>query len=117
MKDAITLDAGEIVITLDRIEYRLVPTLGALKAISQKFNGLLHAFNQAQLMDADAIIFIIQQGLSKDVQIDDLPNAIYRTGIANLDKVCTDYINVLGNGGRPLSAQSSKTEKSSKGKP
>lgn len=95
--------AGNIAITLEGKELELVPTLQACMLISGIAGGLHAAAQRCGMLDMDTICQVIKAGLGLNPrQAQMLPKAAYETGLMSLSGPCIDFINVVGNGGRPL---------------
>lgn len=96
--------AGNIPIELDGKEMELVPSTGACIAISKIGGGLNAAVQRCLQLDMDTICQVIVAGLGLNpTQARQIPDAVYRTGLVALSAPCIDFINVVGNGGRPIS--------------
>lgn len=95
--------AGNVLIELDGKEMELVPTLQACMTISRIAGGLNAAVQRCLNLDADTICQIITAGLALNPkQAQAVPEAAYKTGLIGLSAPCIDFINVVGNGGRPV---------------
>lgn len=95
--------AGDIPIELDGKAMALKPTLQACIAISQIAGGLNAAVQRCLNLDMDTICQIVTAGLALNpTQAKAVPEAVYRTGLIALSAPCIDFINVVGNGGRPV---------------
>jgi hypothetical protein len=95
--------AGDIPIELDGKEMFLVPSLQACLTISKIGGGLNAAVQRCLNLDFDTICQIVTAGLSlNQTQAKMVPDAVYKTGLIGLSAPCIDFINVVGNGGRPV---------------
>lgn len=102
MTDA-TPGAGNIAVTLDGKEMELVPSAAACLAISNIAGGLNAAAERCRVFDMATICEVLKAGLGLNpVLAKKLPEAVYNTGVFELAGPCIDFINVVGNGGRPL---------------
>ena len=96
---------SEVSITLNGDDFSLRPSLKAATAISRQFGGLNEAYIALGRSQLDAYIFIAKVGLPKEQlrrfpDDNDLPTAVWRTGIDNLAEPLARYVNILRNGGR-----------------
>lgn len=94
---------SDIAVSLDGKDFTLRSSLKAATAISQRFGGLNEAFAALSRAQIDAYVFIIRAGLPKDEakQLgDDLPEAVWRTGLDSLAEPVARFVNRLRNGGR-----------------
>lgn len=99
----LTPGAGNVWIELDGKEHELVPTLQACMAISKIAGGLNAAVQRCLQLDFDTICAIIIAGLSLNPnQAKKVPEAVFKTGLIPLSGPCIDFINIIGNGGRPI---------------
>lgn len=94
---------GRISFELDGKEMELVPSLAACMAISSFAGGLNAAVQRCLNLDMMTIVEVIKAGLGLNpTQARMVPEAVFRTGLIALSAPCIDFINVVGNGGRPL---------------
>ncbi len=94
---------ADIVIELDGKEMVLRPSLKACMAVSRIAGGLQAAVQRCLALDMDTICAIITAGLDLNPnQARMVPEAVYATGLIALSAPCIDFINVVGNGGRPV---------------
>lgn len=102
MADAVP-GAANVPIMLDGKEHELVPTLQACMMISNIAGGLNGAVQRCLQLDMNTVVAIITAGLALNPkQAAMVPEAVYKTGLIALSAPCIDFINIVGNGGRPL---------------
>lgn len=95
--------AGNIEIELDGEARVMTPSLVACMAISNLAGGLNSAAQRCLQLDMDTICQIVIAGLGLNQNQSKLiPELVYRTGLMQLAGPCVDFINIVGNGGRPL---------------
>jgi hypothetical protein len=97
--------AGDVPIVLDGETVKLTPNLRAAQTLSRVGGGLIELGQRVARIDVDAITTIITLGLGyggENPPPKDLDEKIFRSGLAKLAAPCVRYLNVLGNGGRPL---------------
>lgn len=105
MADAVPGE-GNIPIELDGKAMELVPTLQACMAISKIAGGLNAAVQRCLALDMETICQIITAGLGLNpTQARAVPEAVYKTGLIALSAPCIDFVNVVGNGGRPIAEE------------
>lgn len=96
------LDQGEVMITLGDKEYTLKPSIGAMRALSRQYGGLLPAAQQIQAFNIDAWVFVVRQGAQlSDEAAKGLDKRIYDAGLDGLMQPLVTFVNLLSNGGRP----------------
>lgn len=97
-------DQGEVSISLNGEIVVLKPSINAWRSISRQYGGMIPASQKLQSFDIDAMVFVIQTGaqLSGDAARN-LDRRVYENGIAELLRPLIEYLNLLGNGGRPPS--------------
>lgn len=95
--------AGNIAIELDGKPVELKPTLQACIAISGIAGGLNAAVQRCLQLDFDTICQVVTAGLGLNpVQSRQVPDLVFRAGMMQLSGPCIDFINVVANGGRPV---------------
>jgi len=112
---------SEVAITLNGDDYTLRPSLKAATAISTRFGGLNDAYVAIGRLQLDAYVFIVRSGLPKEQlkkfpDENDLPTAVWRTGMDNLAEPLAKFVNILRHGGRnPEVVQDDEDEEGGKG--
>lgn len=102
MADAIPGE-GNVEIELDGKPFTLSPTLQACIRISRIGGGLNAAVQRCLALDMDTICEIITAGVGFNPnQAKMVPEAVFKTGLILLSAPCIDFINIIGNGGRPI---------------
>jgi hypothetical protein len=94
---------SEVSVTLNSQVFQLRCTLRALKEINTRFGNFSDAYRKITQFDFDAFTIIVAAGLGSTVR--DVEADVFRTGMIELVKPCTDYLNLLSNGGRPPEAK------------
>lgn len=79
----------------DGTDVELRPSITALRQLSSE-GGLEGAAKRCRSVHFDTILSIFNLGLG---QSRDLPDMLYRTGLANLVQPCLLYLDLLANGG------------------
>lgn len=106
MNDKPQPGAGDVEITLDGQKVTLKPSLDACLALSRIAGGLYGPgalSERIRNFDLDAYVIVIRAGLSLTGNaVRDLDQQVYRTGMVNLLVPLSAYIQILGNGGRPV---------------
>ncbi len=100
------ITAGEVQITLDDEDLVLKPTLRAMTQISRTYGGLAKARTELVAENVDAVAYIIRVGSGmNDRDAKDLAERVWRNGITGeLLVPLINFVNILGNGGKPLNA-------------
>lgn len=95
--------AGNIPVTIDGEELVLRPTMEACTALSRVAGGLGGLQQKLQAVDFDTIHLIVTYGLGyKPPGPRELQAKIYRSGLLNMVKPCSDFVTIVWNGGQPL---------------
>lgn len=104
MADATTQPGeGDVEIELEGKKQILVPSLKACIDISSIAGGLNAAAQRVAMLDFDTICQIIVAGLGLNPrQAQAVPKAVFETGLMALSGPCVDFLNIIGNGGRPI---------------
>lgn len=96
------IDQGEVAITILDKEYVLRPNIQTWFAISRQYGGYIPASQKLMAFDVDAFIFVIKNGARlSDADAKDLGKRVYENGLGALLQPLVDYLNIIGNGGRP----------------
>ena len=94
---------GDVEIELDGKLHTLKPSLDACIKISRLAGGLNAAVQRCLQLDFDTICEVVIAGLSLNPrQAQQIPAAVFQTGAIQLSAPCIDFINICGNGGRPI---------------
>lgn len=93
----------EITLRLDEDNTLVLrPTLQAMRRIDREFNGIVNAIEQMRLLNFDAACTIIQVGSGNTGERGkEVPELVFRFGIANAIEPCIQYLTLLLRGGRP----------------
>lgn len=94
-------EVGAVEITLDEKRETLRSSLKAAKAVNAH-GGFMHVLGRLGAMDQDFYVLVVSAGLDKKPSA--IEEAVYKTGLTNLTSELTDYVLLLSNGGKPLSA-------------
>jgi hypothetical protein len=92
------LGAGNVDITLDGKTETLRPTLRAAQALSRRSGGFSELVNEVAKFDLDAVTAVIAMGLDRKSQ--DIAEAVWRSGVAEMAGPVIEFIGILANGGR-----------------
>lgn len=97
-----TTGAGDVPITLDGEEFKLVPSLEACRAISKIAGGLTQAVSRCHQMNFETICDVICLGLNatSGPQRKQVEEKVYRTGTINVAAEAILFIRVVANGGQ-----------------
>ncbi len=104
MKSNGSLDAGEVVISLNGEDITLRPTINAARMVSRQYAGYAKARQLIVDENLDAVVFVIRVGSGmNDKDIKKLEERVWKNGL-DIDLLIPliKYIAILGNGGRPL---------------
>lgn len=88
-----------IEITLNGKAETLRPSLGAAKKVNA-MGGFMHVHSRLQAYDFDVFVMVTSAGLEKKAS--DVEAAVYKTGLPNLLADLTSFVNLLANGGKPI---------------
>ncbi|MEO9230370.1 MAG: hypothetical protein ABI216_15700 [Devosia sp.] len=104
-----TLGAGNVDILLGDETVTLRPTLRAAQTISKQSGGIVSALQAVSRFDFDVISSVIALGLNKTSPRDqqDIAEKVYETGLSDLIEPVTNFLAILANGGRPVTAKAS----------
>lgn len=81
--------------------HTLRPSLKAASAVCRQYGGYMGAIQAIAASDLNAYLFIAKQAIStKNINSNDLDEAIYAAGISNLIEPFLRYIRILQNGGK-----------------
>lgn len=96
---------GEVEIELAGKAHTLKPTFRAFKGVNALggTDGYIEAQRRVAAMDADAIASVIALGLGKSVA--DIEQDVFKTGILKLSAPVSEFLVMLANGGKPLTAK------------
>lgn len=98
-----SLDDGTITITLGDETLSLVPSIGAIKAISREFGGLTQAMSRVLGMDFPAYVTVIRYGCGADDRLAKrLERLVWKARMVTLTGALNQYLLILANGGQPL---------------
>ena len=87
-------------ILLGSISVRLVPSLKAVETLSTD-KGLGHLAERCRNLEFAAIKQVIVTGMGLTGNgAKELPELLYKAGLANLAPLCLDYLTILANGGQ-----------------
>lgn len=96
-------ESGEITIELVGKEYKLLPSVGAAMAISNRYDGFTPAMQQIINYNVDAMAFVIHHGIGRTKgSSKDLHARVYKTGVNRVALGLVKYIEMLSNGGKPM---------------
>lgn len=90
---------SEVEITLNGKTETLRCTLRAAKKVNVG-GGIVEVLRRLGAFDMDAYTAVIAAGLDKKMA--DVEDAVFATGMADLNEPVTEYVMLLANGGRPL---------------
>ncbi len=98
------IGGGKVEIELEGKPLTLEPRLEACIAISSMAGGLRAAAERCANLHFETVLYVISAGLNLNPTQRDkmLPKAIYEAGIVRASGWAIDFINIVGNGGRPL---------------
>ena len=101
-----TLGAGDVQITLAGEAATLRPNLRAAQTISRSAGGIVGAMQSVGKFDLDVIASVVALGLGKvkPADLNEVAEQCYATGLADLVPKVTEYLTILANGGRPVTA-------------
>lgn len=103
------IGAGDVKIELvGHGEVTLRPTLEACRRLSSMDGGIQRMIERCRNLEFPAIHSVIASGLGKDSK--DLQDIIYKTGLLSLQAGCIDFLIIVANGGRRLTAEDSEAE-------
>jgi hypothetical protein len=104
---------SETPVTLNSQVFQLKCTLRALKEVNARFGNFTNAYRKLTEFDFDAYSAIVAAGLGKTIR--DVEADVFRTGMPDLVKPCTDFLNLLSNGGRPMDTADEEEAKPGEG--
>jgi hypothetical protein len=94
---------GTVSITLNGKPVSLVCSIEAVEKINTAFGNFYTAQERVRLSDFAAHCVVVAAGLGKEPR--DVKADVYATGMLDLVKPLADqFLNMLANGGRPLTA-------------
>jgi hypothetical protein len=100
------LETGEVNLDLAGMSVTLVPSIDAVLNISRRYGGLRNAVLRLLDFDVEALLFVIEAGAgmtgASAKEKKKLHEAVFKTGIQDLNLPAIDFVNTLSNGGRPL---------------
>ena len=94
--------AGDVEVKIGNKKVVLKPTLKAAIHLSTRPGGLADIVQRCAALDFEAICDVIIVGGGLEVTETTKEN-IFRAGIMKMSIPCIEYINLLANGGRPIS--------------
>ena len=94
--------SGDITFVLDGEEVTLKPTLRACIGISRMDDSPMATVDKIVRLNFDTITQVLAFGLGIGPG-QKLQEQIYRTGVINLTRHAINFVNVVNNGGRPVS--------------
>lgn len=89
---------GDVELTLDAKPVVLKSTLGAAIEIDERLGGFAEAFRQLAGFKLGAFTIIVAAGMGR--RPNEVKEAVYRSGMADLIAPLTEYLTLLSNGGR-----------------
>lgn len=101
-----TIGAGDVNVMLDGEMVTLKPSLRAAQTISRQAGGIVACMQAVGRFDLDVIALVVAQGLGKvkSAEVNEVAEAVWRTGLTDIVPKVTEFLTVLANGGRPASA-------------
>lgn len=91
----------------------LKPSLQACQALSRINGGLVNLSSRVSALDLDSIVTVLAYGLGyggTKRPPKDFEERVYRTGLVALSTPCTQFVNIVANGGKPLADKGSEPE-------
>lgn len=99
-----SLNEGEVTVTLGRDTYVLKQTLKTFTGLNALYNGFHPLQLRLMNQDADAIIAVVKVGAGlqgRDAEL--LPRRLYAAGInKEILRPLIEYVNMAANGGKPV---------------
>lgn len=92
---------GEVDITLNGKAVTLRSSLKAAKMVNAG-GGFSEVLKKLSVFDQDYYTIVVAAGLTKKPA--DVEDDVYLTGLTNLTESLSEYVKLLANGGKPLSA-------------
>lgn len=91
----------DVPIILDGEEFKLVPTLGACRAISAMAGGLSQAAQRCLQMHFETVVEVIALGLNatSGPQKKQIEEKVFKTGLVNVAADAILFIRIVGGGG------------------
>lgn len=87
---------GTTTVTVGATEYKLTPTLGAVRAIEAHFGGLMGAVRAVREHSVDGCANLIAAGAGLDAaQAAALPEEVWQAGVVNVGQQLVSYVSVL----------------------
>ena len=113
VEDKPRLGRGNVIVTIDEIEYTLKPSLIAVQTLSRKYGGLNIVVERISKLDFEVICDVVEVGIGRKGnnprQRQELAEAIFNTGLTDdtgsLGLLCVRYLIILMRGGRPLTQE------------
>lgn len=93
-----SVNPGEVEITLNGREEILRPTLRAAREINNGCGGYSGAFRKLTEFDLSAYVAIVAAGLGK--KYGEVEEAVHKAGILNLTEPLSRFVTILANGGK-----------------
>lgn len=109
--------SGHVEIVLDGETVTLAPTLFAATHICKHFGGFQAAIGKISAFDLESYAAVIRGGLGYKTDKDaaGLLDKVFAAGVLNLFTPLSEYLMILANGGKPLSAPGAETDAPGKG--
>jgi hypothetical protein len=100
------IGAGDVVIVLAGEPATLRPTLRAAQTISRASGGIVSAMQSVAKFEFDVVVNVIALGLGKvkPAEVNEVAEQVYATGMTDLVPKVTEFLTILANGGRPITA-------------
>lgn len=113
MTDKPKLGRGNVVVTINDMEYTLKPSVHAVRTLSRKYGGLNVIVDRIVKLDFEAICDVVEAGLGKQIatlrEKQELAEAIFETGFTDdtgkLGELCVRYVVSLMRGGRIMTPE------------
>ncbi len=94
---------SEVEVTIKGRPETLKCSLKAAKTVNAVAGGFQGALARLAAMDQEAYFLIVAAGLGKKPI--DVEQAVYETGLPSLTEKLSEFVLLLANGGKPLSAE------------
>ena len=103
------IGAGDIQIKLGENDIVLRPSLQACQALASVRGGIADMTSRCLNLEFDAIYQVVLAGMG-GTKSKDLPGLIYEAGLIPLSEPCIRFLQVVANGGQPLSDEGEDDE-------
>lgn len=90
--------ANEVAVSLGGRDEVLRPTLRAAREVNNRLGGFVEAFKRLTNFDLEAYCIIVAAGLNK--KSNEVEDAVFKAGVANLTEPLAKFVTLLANGGR-----------------